>query len=436
MQSFSYKVKSELCRTAVSRLCCARAEAYGVLLYCNTFTPALVRIITENAEFAARLPRLFQRAFSVKFDRLPEDDGGHGKLVFQITDPEKLDRIINQLGYDPRQTMVLHVNFALLEDECCRTAFLRGAFLAGGSVTDPEKRYHLELTGSHAQASREMSALLTEMGFLPRSVRRGGATVIYFKQSEHIEDLLTTIGAPASAMDVMTAKVDKSIRNGANRAMNCDMANVNKTLDAAEEQLTAIERLRGGSAWESLPEKLRQTAQLRLAYPELSLAQLAERCDPPVTKSCMNHRMRKLLEKEERCRAAKAYREKGLNCAQCLLATFRDVAGLTEQQALGLGAGLGGGVRCGGICGAVSAPVLILGASCPDPSDRPHTTKLTKEFESRFVERFHRLDCRELLPAQDLEPSELAQELAAGDHCGLLIVTAAGILSDMLGETA
>jgi len=164
-------------------------------------------------------------------------------------------------------------------------------------VTDPEKRYHLELTGSHAQASREMSALLTEMGFLPRSVRRGGATVIYFKQSEHIEDLLTTIGAPASAMDVMTAKVDKSIRNGANRAMNCDMANVNKTLDAAEEQLTAIERLRGGSAWESLPEKLRQTAQLRLAYPELSLAQLAERCDPPVTKSCMNHRMRKLLEK-------------------------------------------------------------------------------------------------------------------------------------------
>lgn len=297
MQSFAFKAKGELCRTQLSRQCCARAEAYGVLLYCNTFTPTLVRIITENAEFAARLPRLFQRAFSVKFDRLPEDDGGHGKLVFQITDPEKLDRIINQLGYDPRQTMVLHVNFALLEDECCRTAFLRGAFLAGGSVTDPEKRYHLELTGSHAQASREMSALLTEMGFLPRSVRRGGATVIYFKQSEHIEDLLTTIGAPASAMDVMTAKVDKSIRNGANRAMNCDMANVNKTLDAAEEQLTAIERLRGGSAWESLPEKLRQTAQLRLAYPELSLAQLAEHCDPPVTKSCMNHRMRKLLEK-------------------------------------------------------------------------------------------------------------------------------------------
>ena len=295
MQSFAGKVKNELCRVPVQRLCCARAEAYGVLLYGNTFSPTEVRLITESADFAARLPRLFQRAFGLKFDRLPEEE--RGKLIFGITDRSKLDRIINQLGYDPRQNLVLHVNFGLLEDECCRTAFLRGAFLAGGSVTDPEKRYHLELDTGHAQASREVATLLTEMGFLPRSVRRGGATVIYFKQSEHIEDLLTTIGAPASAMDVMTAKVDKSIRNGANRAMNCDMANVNKTLDAAEEQLTAIERLRGGSAWESLPEKLRQTAQLRLAYPELSLAQLAERCDPPVTKSCMNHRMRKLLEK-------------------------------------------------------------------------------------------------------------------------------------------
>ena len=296
MQSFSYKVKSELCRTAVSRLCCARAEAYGVLLYCNTFTPTLVRIITENAEFAARLPRLFQRAFSVKFDRLPEDDGGHGKLVFQITHPEKLDRIINQLGYDPRQTMVLHVNFALLEDECCRTAFLRGAFLAGGSVTDPEKRYHLELTGSHAQASREMSALLTEMGFLPHSVRRSGSSVIYFKQSEHIEDLLTTIGAPAAAMDIMTAKVDKEIRNGANRAMNCDMANVNKTVDAALEQIAGIRRLESSGRLAQMPEKLRQAARLRLENPEMSLQQLAERCDPPVSKSCMNHRMRKLME--------------------------------------------------------------------------------------------------------------------------------------------
>ena len=298
MQSFAGKVKNELCRVPVQRLCCARAEAYGVLLYGNTFSPTEVRLITESADFAARLPRLFQRAFGLKFDRLPEEE--RGKLIFGITDRSKLDRIINQLGYDPRQNLVLHVNFGLLEDECCRTAFLRGAFLAGGSVTDPEKRYHLELDTGHAQASREVAALLTELGFLPHSVRRGGSSVIYFKQSEHIEDLLTTIGAPAAAMDIMTAKVDKEIRNGANRAMNCDMANVNKTIDAALEQKNAIQRLQENGRLERLPEKLRQSALLRLQYPEMSLSQLAEKCDPPVTKSCMNHRMRKLLEEAKK----------------------------------------------------------------------------------------------------------------------------------------
>ena len=296
MQSFSFKAKSELCRTAVQRLCCARAECYGVLLYCNTFTMQEVRIITENQEFAARLPRLFHRAFNVKFDRLPADEPSGSKLIFQITDPDKLRRIVDALGYDPRQSLVLHVNFALLEDDCCRVSFLRGAFLAGGSVTDPEKRYHLELSTSHVQASREVSALLQEMGFLPRSVMRSGSAVIYFKQSEHIEDLLTTLGAPVAATEIMTAKVDKEIRNGANRAMNCDMANVNKTLDAVAAQQEAIEKLKETGRLERLPDKIQETASLRMQNPDLPLAQLAALFDPPISKSCLNHRIRKIME--------------------------------------------------------------------------------------------------------------------------------------------
>ena len=296
MQSFSYKAKAELCRTAVQRLCCARAECYGVLLYCNTFTMQEVRIITENPEFAARLPRLFHRAFNVKFDRLPTEEAPGSKLIFQITDPEKLRRIMDTLGYDPRQSLVLHVNFAMLEEDCCRMSFLRGAFLAGGSVTDPEKRYHLELSTSHVQASREVSALLQEMGFLPRSVMRGGSAVIYFKQSEHIEDLLTTLGAPVAATEIMTAKVDKEIRNGANRAMNCDMANVNKTLDAVAAQQEAIEKLEKAGQLEKLPDKMQETARLRMQNPELPLAQLAALFDPPISKSCLNHRIRKIME--------------------------------------------------------------------------------------------------------------------------------------------
>ena len=122
MQSFAYKVKSELCRQPVSRQCCARAEAYGILLYCNTFSASEVRIITGNPALAARLPKLFHRAFGLRFDRLPEE-GESGKLVFQITDGGKLRRIVDLLGYDP--SLVLHVNFGLLEDECCRTAYIK-----------------------------------------------------------------------------------------------------------------------------------------------------------------------------------------------------------------------------------------------------------------------------------------------------------------------
>ena len=125
---------------------------------------------------------------------------------------------------------------------------------------------------------------------------RGGSAVIYFKQSEHIEDLLTTLGAPVAATEIMTAKVDKEIRNGANRAMNCDMANVNKTLDAVAAQQEAIKKLESAGQLDKLPEKIQETARLRMQNPELPLAQLAALFDPPISKSCLNHRIRKIME--------------------------------------------------------------------------------------------------------------------------------------------
>ena len=294
--SFSSDAKNELCRIGIHRSCCARAEAYGVLLYCNTFSAGEVRIITECRDFAQRLPSLFKRAFGVEFDRLPEEDVGGGKYILQITSRPKLWEMINTLGYDPRQNLVLHINFGLLEEECCRNAFLRGAFLAGGSVTDPLKRYHLELATSHVQASRELSALLIDMGYAPKAVGRGGYQVTYFKNSGQIEDLLTAMGAPVAAMSVMNAKVEKDLRNGVNRRVNCDAANAGKVVDAAQEQLEAIERLHQLGRIQQLPEKLKETIVLRETYPELSLSELAAEFDPPISKSCLNHRLRKLVE--------------------------------------------------------------------------------------------------------------------------------------------
>lgn len=298
--SFSYETKNELCRLPVQRLCCARAEAYGILLYCNTFRSEEIRIITGNPNLAERIPRLFERAFDLCFDRLPSPipngANGEGRQIFQITERKKLEHIVNLMGYNPRKNLALHINFAMLEEPCCQASFLRGCFFAGGSMIDPLKRYHLELTTSHLQVSRELEVLLRECGYPPKSISRNGSFVTYFKQSEQIEDFLTFIGAPIAAMKIMSAKLEKDLRNCVNRRLNCDNANLDKTVEAAQGQLDAIRRLQAAGRLEHLPDKLQETATLRLENPELTLSELAEEFHPPVTKSCLNHRFRKLLE--------------------------------------------------------------------------------------------------------------------------------------------
>ena len=292
--SFSSEAKAELCRTGFGGGCCARAELYGVLLHCNTFTPQEVRVITESGDFAERLPGLLDRAFGVRFDRLPSE--GEQKYIFQITEMKKISRMIDAFGFDSRQSPVLHINFGLLEEECCRAAFLRGAFLAGGSITEPSKRYHLELVTSHAQASRELAALLTDMGRQPRQTARSGCQVTYFKSSGQIEELLTVMGAPRSALELKNTRAEKQLRNGVNRRVNCEAANLDKAVDAAQEQLLAIRRLYELDGVEGLSAPLKETIILRETYPELTLSQLAEEFDPPITKSGLNHRLRKLVE--------------------------------------------------------------------------------------------------------------------------------------------
>ena len=292
--SFSSEAKEELCGRVLEKACCARAEAYGALLFCNTFTPREVRIITESASFAQRLPALLERAFGLAFDRLPCPE--EQKFIFQLTETDKIASIIDAFGFDSRQSPVLHINFGLLEEECCRAAFLRGAFLAGGSVTEPSKRYHLELVTSHAQASREMLALLTDMGRQPGQTTRNGSQVTYFKSGEQIAELLSFIGAPNSAEELTNARAEKELRNGVNRQVNCEAANLDKAVNAAQEQLEAIRRLYELDRVEGLSAALKETIVLRETYPELTLSQLAEEFEPPITKSCLNHRLRKLVE--------------------------------------------------------------------------------------------------------------------------------------------
>ena len=292
--SFSGNVKAELCQGGIHRPCCAAAEAYGVLLYANTFSASEIKIITGSEEFAQHLPRLWKKAFGFGFDVLPPADN-RGKYILIINDRKKIEFIFDKYGYDASSTLAHHINLGVLEDECCRTAFVRGAFLAGGSITDPGKHYHLELVTDHMNVSRETFAMLLEMGFEPHDTTRAGHYITYFKQSEAIEDFFTTIGAAGAAMEIMQTKIEKDMRNSINRKVNCDSANADKIVSAAAAQLDRIRFLDREIGLENLPPDLQEVAFLRIANPEASLSDLAMLSDPPISKSGVNHRLRKLM---------------------------------------------------------------------------------------------------------------------------------------------
>ena len=297
--SFSSDAKAELCAARPDKKCCAIAESYGVLLYCNTFSAGEIRIITASDAFAARLPRLFRRAFGLSFDVLPKEDAA-GKRSFIIRDREKICQIFDAFGADTGSTLTHHLNFGVIEEECDRVSFVRGAFLAGGSVTDPEKRYHLELATPHRSVSREAFSLLLDMGFSPKETERSGNSLLYFKQADAIADFFTTIGASSTAMGIMTAKVEKEMRNTITRRVNCDSANADKVVNAAQEQIEAIRRYAREYGLDSLPEPLKDAALLRITNPEASLADLSQLSYPPVTKSCLSHRLKKIVEMSEK----------------------------------------------------------------------------------------------------------------------------------------
>lgn len=294
--SFSAAAKAEVCRILPGKACCALSECFGILLFCNSFQQDSIKVITESREFGYILPKLFKRAFDLSFDSYPSL-ASPGKLVFQISDPEKIHRIMDAFGFAPEDTLSLHVNYAVVEEDCCKASFLRGAFLAGGSVTDPGKGYHMEVTTTHQSVSRETDALIREvMTFAPKTAKRGGGQVLYLKQSEQISDFLTYLGAPVAAMGIMEARLEKELNNKVNRRCNCDDANTSKVVEAAQEQLAAIRVLRENQLLDKLPEKMKQAAIAREQNPSASLSELAAMMEPPITKPAMNNRMKKLLQ--------------------------------------------------------------------------------------------------------------------------------------------
>lgn len=288
--SFSSDCKTEMCKAPIQRACCMRAELYGCFLMGYKFAPDSVALLTGHKAFAERVARLMYKAFSQNLEL--QEHGG--KLLLNVPHPQIP---IAAFGHDESLRVSIQLNRAVVEDDCCMTAFIRGVFLAGGFVSNPIKKYHLEIITPHVALSRQLDSLLCEMELPPKTTTRAGHRVLYFKDSEMVEDFLTLCGAPVCAMTIMEAKVEKEVRNNINRKVNCEAANLGKTVDAGATQCEAFMRLKSSHIWDELSEQLKQAALLRLEYPDAPLVELAEYAG--IGKSGMNHRLRKLMEMEK-----------------------------------------------------------------------------------------------------------------------------------------
>lgn len=289
MISFSNQVKQELCTTITDRDK-AYACLYGMLLFARQLRQDEILMQSESEAFYELMPRLFRQVFGDRVQPRMET-GQHGTLYsVSLTDPEQV-RIVLERYHITLPERPLEMTNVVTNS---LGAFTAGAFLSCGSMTDPNKEYHLEFVLPCPQLEEPFSQILLVIGVNAKMVLRKGMPVVYLKHSEQIEDLLTFMGAQQGTIDFINIEILKNVRNKANRISNCDMANINKVMLAAERQIKDILLIDERMGLDALSPDLQQMALLRMDNPELSLKELGELLDPPIGRSGVNHRLKRL----------------------------------------------------------------------------------------------------------------------------------------------
>lgn len=291
--SFASEVKHDLCEIKRKyKRCCTLMEGCGILLFCNIFNKQEIKIVTENRQVAKYITRVLLHTFSVKTEF--SESKRKGILVCRITEEKNLLKIFKKLQDGIFDGVSLRIPFNEI-NECCKAAFIRGAFLSAGTISNPNKGYHLEFTTPHYKLSNDFAALLGKAGLNAKVTMRKSHYVVYFKDSESIEDILSIMGAQGAALRLMEVKVEKDFRSQINRQVNCETANISKTAEAAVRHMAAIEELSQHIGLDNLPDNLKEIAELRMKYPEATLKELGERLVPPISRSGVNHRLCRLV---------------------------------------------------------------------------------------------------------------------------------------------
>ena len=290
--SFTSKVKDEICSTADMPTCCSHAMAYGLLLCGRSFNSTSMMLVTEHEGTA----RLYSQAVSEITGRTPAIKGGEetGKFSVSVTKKEDRLKVLNHFGVSEKMVGV-RINRSNFSDECCYAAFMKGAFLACATMTEPRKSYQLDFLVPFLHLSDDMLKLMQELDITAKMIRRKGSYVIYFKSSETIEDLLVRLGAQSAAFEIMQVKIEKDVRNKINRRVNFETANIDRSVDAAMGQIEAIRKLRESGRLDALSEDLQELATLREENPESSLKELGNMLSVSLSRSGVYHRLNKIV---------------------------------------------------------------------------------------------------------------------------------------------
>lgn len=291
--SFSADIKQEILTKLPSSACCRQAMLYGMLECSRGFSLREMALQTELPAIADTYSSLLWKCCRVPTLR---EEGGFS--IVTVAD-EWRPRVLRFFGHG-QNDLTLRLNRGMFDCDSCQNAYLRGVFLACGAVSDPEADYHLELNIPSPALSRALEVLLRELDLPPKTLNRKGTSVLYYKDSEQIEEFLTRIGAASATLQMMHVKMMKDIRNNVNRANNCEAANLDKTISAAAEQCRAVRVIEENGGLQTLSEELRALAELRRDNPDLSLRELGEMLEPPLSRAGVCHRFRRIREVADR----------------------------------------------------------------------------------------------------------------------------------------
>lgn len=310
--SFSLEIKEELETRIDAAKHCQIAEFAAIMAFCGKVrrrTGGLMglELTTENEVVRRKVVELAIKAFSASEELFEvEYEGKNNRIINIFINDEKLiAKILMAIKWcDDNFTVVepVFVNHRIIQKECCKRAFIRGAFLAAGSISDPNKSYHYEIVCEYEEDAVQMQELLKFFNLDAKIIQRKRNYITYIKEGNNITDVLNIMGAFVSQMKLYNVMILKGMRNDVNRKVNCETANLNKTIEAAVKQIRDIEYVRDTVGLESLSDGLREVAEIRLKNPDMKLKDIGELLNPPVGKSGVNHRLRKISELAQKLR--------------------------------------------------------------------------------------------------------------------------------------